>query len=453
MGFPWKKGKSTTRISQMVKDQFHNRKNATSPLVVETGFPTSLVDLIVNHRDRFKKPSSSPRFKKKKPLPSPLGTDDPPFVPPSQSPLPPPAPSPTPLPPTSPLSSPPRSPIPITGAHEIDDAGISGGGHGAVSEEGGQEGAYSNKVLVAVLKIFPLVVLALGAKKFAVGITMSAFLLFFLDYLARNVFRYEHLVPCPEVREKLRLMVLEVRRFIISRVVRLEEAPQKDESLELPPGSSQFEEIQAVQPRCYLEPPIENVVDRKEETDDPSYCAKNFRPEGIKSMAELIEEDEEICELPESKNGKSRRAKIKSKMKKLFPKRIGNTRKTGKDLKLEINPTGEGEFPTVEENECPEYPERGLEPDSMAMNTPSDVKGTFSAISCSLELPVAVVEKSAVSKSDFVEREKNSGYLFLVLVALIGLVMGGRVYALLLTLTWCFLSKSGGAIRRSIKVS
>lgn len=409
MGFPWKKVKSTTRISQMVKDQFHHRKNAASPLVVETGFPTSLVDLIVNHRDRFKKPSSSPRFKKKKPPPPP--PSPPPFDPP-QSPLPPPAPSPTPLAPTSP----PRTPIATTDAHEIDDVGT-------VSGEG-QEGAYSNKVLVALLKIFLLVVLALGAKKFAVGITLSAFFLFFVDYLARNVFRYEHLVPCPEVREKWRL--------IITRVVRL-----KEESLELPPESSQFEEIQIVQPRCYLEPPY-----RKEETDDPSYCGKSFRPEGIKSISELIEEDEDICEVPESKSGKSRRAKIKSKMKKLFPKRIG---KTGKDSKLEINPTGEGVFPSVEENEFPECPKRGLEPATMAMNITPDVKD---AISNSLELPEGVVEKS-----DFVEREKNYGYLFLILVTLVGLVIGGRIYALLLTLTWCFLSKSGGAIRRSVMVS
>nr|GLL30082.1 uncharacterized protein LOC109174047 [Ipomoea trifida] len=325
MGFPWKKVKSTTRISQMVKDQFHHRKNAASPLVVETGFPTSLVDLIV---------------------------------------------------------------------------------------------------FLALLKIFLLVVLALGAKKFAVGITLSAFFLFFVDYMARNVFRNEHLVPCPEVREKWRL--------IITRVVRL-----KEESLELPPESSQFEEIQIVQPRCYLEPPY-----RKEETDDPSYCGKSFRPEGIKSISELIEEDEDICEVPESKSGKSRRAKIKSKMKKLFPKRIG---KTGKDLKLEINPTGEGVFPSVEENEFPECPKRGLEPATMAMNIAPDVKD---AINNSLELPEGVVEKS-----DFVEREKNYSYLFLILVTLVGLVIGGRIYALLLTLTWCFLSKSGGAIRRSVMVS
>nr|GMD04180.1 DNA-directed RNA polymerase subunit beta like [Ipomoea batatas] len=308
------------------------------------------------------------------------------------------------------------TPIATTDAHEIDDVGT-------VSGEG-QDGAYSNKAFLALLKIFLLVVLALGAKKFAVGITLSAFFLFFVDYLARNVFRYEHLVPCPEVREKWRL--------IITRVVRL-----KEESLELPPESSQFEEIQIVQPRCYMEPPY-----RKEETDDPPYCGKSFRPEGIKSISELIEEDEDICEVPESKSGKSRRAKIKSKMKKLFPKRIG---KTGKDSKLEINPTGEGVFPSVEENEFPECPKRGLEPATMAMNITPDVKD---AISNSLELPEGVVEKS-----DFVEREKNYGYLFLILVTLVGLVIGGRIYALLLTLTWCFLSKSGGAIRRSVMVS
>ncbi|KAJ9163193.1 hypothetical protein P3X46_022891 [Hevea brasiliensis] len=57
MPLPWKKAK-VSRISRIVADLQPPKPNS---LVVETGFPTSLVDLFVKNRDRFKKP-----IKKKK---------------------------------------------------------------------------------------------------------------------------------------------------------------------------------------------------------------------------------------------------------------------------------------------------------------------------------------------------------------------------------------------------
>ncbi|XP_039056790.1 uncharacterized protein LOC120199876 [Hibiscus syriacus] len=57
MHFPWKKRK-VTRISRLVAGLLLSPKRGGS-LVVETGFPTSLVDLFVKNRDRFRKSSKT----------------------------------------------------------------------------------------------------------------------------------------------------------------------------------------------------------------------------------------------------------------------------------------------------------------------------------------------------------------------------------------------------------
>ncbi|TYJ30440.1 hypothetical protein E1A91_A06G129800v1 [Gossypium mustelinum] len=55
MHFPWKKAK-VTRISRLVAGLHQSPKRGGS-LVVETGFPTSLIDLFVKNRDRLRKSS------------------------------------------------------------------------------------------------------------------------------------------------------------------------------------------------------------------------------------------------------------------------------------------------------------------------------------------------------------------------------------------------------------
>ncbi|OIT18994.1 hypothetical protein A4A49_64815, partial [Nicotiana attenuata] len=56
MSFPWKKVKKTS-VCELVKDHIRSHRNGGSPLIVETGFPTSLIDLFVKNRQRFIKPS------------------------------------------------------------------------------------------------------------------------------------------------------------------------------------------------------------------------------------------------------------------------------------------------------------------------------------------------------------------------------------------------------------
>ncbi|VFQ83336.1 unnamed protein product [Cuscuta campestris] len=352
-GFPWKKAKGTARISQMVKDQFRRRKTAASPLLVQTGFPTSLVDLILKNHERFNMPSGPP---KRKP-PPPIRTGDPDFSHPS--------------PPVSPL----RIPISSTDMDGSDNPATN-----------------SNWVLSALLKIFMLVVLALGTKKFAAGITLSAFFLFFLDYLARNVFQFQILAT--------------FRRFITSQVVR-------DDGKDHP-----IEEIQVVEDLPF------------KEIDDPSLVGKEFESEGTQFVAEMIGEDDGACELSQSKRRKSRRAKIRSKMKKLFHSRKG----IRKGPKAESNPTGEAES----------------NPTGEAESNRAESKDTFQEIPHSHEGEVETT--LVIIKQNVVERKGNYGYMVLVMVALLGLVMGGKIYALTFTLTWCFLSKWSVFRKRSLQL-
>ncbi|KAL3729713.1 hypothetical protein ACJRO7_026795 [Eucalyptus globulus] len=55
MPLPWKKSR-VTRISRLVADLQSSPRRGGS-LVVETDFPTSLIDLFVKNRDRLRKPS------------------------------------------------------------------------------------------------------------------------------------------------------------------------------------------------------------------------------------------------------------------------------------------------------------------------------------------------------------------------------------------------------------
>ncbi|XP_047952628.1 uncharacterized protein LOC125198292 [Salvia hispanica] len=169
MPFPWKKVKSG-RISRLVNDHLHisQKRRDGSSLVVETGFPTSLIDLFIKNREKLKKPS-----KKKRGVCDPAVEGSPIFCPP---------------PPPSPVGSPlrrsvspiPPPPIEIRNADE------------AVEERGGAESGGEardrevNGVLVMIFKIFTVVVLGFSTKRLALGITISAALLLLLEYAGKR---------------------------------------------------------------------------------------------------------------------------------------------------------------------------------------------------------------------------------------------------------------------------
>lgn len=449
--FPWKKEKSGTRISQMVKDQFHRRKNAASPLVVETGFPTSIVDLIVNHRDRFKKPSS-PSLRSKKNNPSPPAAeappliDDPVFVSPPQS------------PPSMSLTSPallilpPRTAVPITSEQESDAPSHRGESQDIVipGEDGISYTTKPNMVFAVVLKIFLMVVLALGTKKFAMGITVSAFMLFFLEYLKKHVCRF--FTPYSKAKERLRLMVMAALSFVSYKMAKLEEddcvfkAPLHLVESENLPAFAESDGKTSVIQEIEIEE-LEEVQYRNEKSYEKSCFDRKLKCEG--ELEVVMEKETEVgCEFSEFKIAKSHKAKIRSKMKIVVPKKFRNLRRKPKDLETELTPTGDGKFSVIEVQEC--HQESEFEQGS-ELNGTVNVRDACDAISSSVELTDGIVEMVVVAKDNSIEREEDSGYMVLFLIALLGLV-GGRIFALLFILAWCFLLRSREGIRRRLKV-
>ncbi|CAH8355209.1 unnamed protein product [Eruca vesicaria subsp. sativa] len=171
MPLPWKKSKSG-RISKFVSDLQQSPKHGGS-LVVETGFPTSLIDLFVKNRDRLKK-SSSKRNNK-------APTQTRPRV---LSPH---------LPQKLDLASVTED---LAESNKIDESlvGITsenkhdGDNNNNECGNGGDRGGGCCVLMVVVVKVFLVAVLALSTKKLAVGITISAFALLFLELAVARVF-------------------------------------------------------------------------------------------------------------------------------------------------------------------------------------------------------------------------------------------------------------------------
>ncbi|PQM37221.1 uncharacterized protein Pyn_18362 [Prunus yedoensis var. nudiflora] len=182
MPLPWKKMR-VNRISQFVADLQSPKRGGS--LVVQTGFPTSLVDLFVKNRDHLKKPSKKNKNKNRKKnnwsadqvndritANCELGSGN--FG----------------------ILVQPSSPKVENLSREEGDRGVEAGGFRVLGETHVENrivddeqcvGGNWRAVLLAVLKMFAVVVLALSTKKLAVGITLSAFLLLFLEY-AEGVF-------------------------------------------------------------------------------------------------------------------------------------------------------------------------------------------------------------------------------------------------------------------------
>nr|XP_016494591.1 PREDICTED: uncharacterized protein LOC107813800 [Nicotiana tabacum] len=409
--FPWKKVKKGASISQMVKKHVMNsqRGAGSSPLMVETGFPTSLVDLVVKNRSRFKK-------KTKKSLSF-------------YSPVP------------SPSSPPPPSPITITSSVEglIDDTVCP-----SIPEVEGEKKPnlvrMNQGLVVGVLKMFMVVVLVLGMNNLVLGITVSAFLLFFLEYLGESLYGF-----FSPVQRRVGLVIQGIFR---AKVVESEEdedcvfkAPLRDHELSKDAGS-RFQEIE--------------VVEEPYEEESQCICDGKLKCGGLDVEGVLMEKGEEFrCDLSESKEKKSHRAKMKSKMKKLVPKTF--RKKKGSALESHHMILNEGSNEIVGSN-C----ERKMKSDvssvaSRIVHKTDIVEVVSSTGESSNGLSDARVEGSFIDKATIVgedgltEIEHNSMYIALLLVVLVGLI-GGRVLALVVTLTCCLMSRRGEGIRRYTKL-
>ncbi|KAK2448353.1 ethylene-responsive nuclear protein / ethylene-regulated nuclear protein (ERT2) [Trifolium repens] len=172
MPFLWKKKNRVTRISQIVAD-FQSPKR-TSSLVVQTGFPTSLIDLFVKNRNRFKKSSFKKPFRSE-------------IIDPSSSPSPPPPPPPSPVTFPQPISESPiheifseevpmsNPPISEIAAAADESAAVD---FVTVNKLGSTIGSNSKMITVKMLTV---IFLAASVKELTVAITESAFALLFLE--------------------------------------------------------------------------------------------------------------------------------------------------------------------------------------------------------------------------------------------------------------------------------
>ncbi|KAL3522889.1 hypothetical protein ACH5RR_015723 [Cinchona calisaya] len=452
MPFPWKKGKNS-KISKLVNNHLDSQRLRGGSLVVETGFPTSLVDLFVKNRQRLKKSSRKTKSDS-------LILDYP-----------------LPLASSSPEIRSWASPLPLTSSREICSSPLPSSSCEICSstlnnmveetEDVGKEvraGENFKGVLVAVLRMFFVVVLALGTKKFAVGLTMSAFFLFFVEYF--GICLYRLLMPCSEAKKRLRLMIRRIPNFLRIREKKLDEdnrvskeAMGEQEEISEITGCSVLQnqrlispvcEVPIIRPKKFLVPFIEDIQCLEEkEINEFGFDGKLIH-QGSESKMVVLEKEECRCEVLELKKIKSLRAKIKTKMKHLFGRKSRSSKKEDHNLEVEISSTGGKKLMTCIEQEDAMVKERELRScgDLSPLSRGSyEGKEKFNAICDSGVLLKEDMEAVVSIKEEEIENKENSGYLLLFLIVLIGL-FGGRISALMCILSWCFVKKFGGKLRR-----
>ncbi|KAJ7947379.1 Ethylene-responsive nuclear / ethylene-regulated nuclear protein (ERT2)-like protein [Quillaja saponaria] len=470
MPFPWKKNK-VNRISQIVADlQSPNRGGS---LVVETGFPTSLIDLFVKNSDRFKKPKTEKWVQVEISDPVNLTTPSPPSPPP-------------PPPPSTPLntnnlmvvraepgctvvqSSSSRRPV----GEDVD------GGDGVEDQnrvENCVGGSDASSVFVLVLKIFVVVVLALCTKKFTVGITMSAFVLLFLEYAGKRIVYWLNLKTWLDANTELKSLSRRVFKFdCLEKLVFVWKKIKNFEGSEKPPlvvsglvcgaelcssSSSSSEETEIVETKFETEIEIlENEFCREFEImetkdNNSSWSELDFHDKDKRcSCLELEDSQEKVGEdgkISLSKIKGARRAKLKAKIKKFVPKKLQGSKKENKNRGREAESRRESSN-NMEEDKLGRFEKDEESWNRSSYALPSEQRceeeedaEVDDGTACSSGSSLVGVEVAWNVEKEDTDRDGNWGYLFLFLIVLAGLV-GGRVIALLLTVAWCFILKMFG---------
>ncbi|GMI78592.1 hypothetical protein like AT5G44350 [Hibiscus trionum] len=162
MTFPWKKAKSTL-FSRLVAD-LHRPHKRGGTLVVETGFPTSLVDLIVKNRDRLRK---SPKRKSTSQIQTPSTAHLSSSPPRSFA-----------VPPCDEMVQCPRVDV---GKLTLVQSGCAGRGRIAFR---------------AAFKVIIVAALAVSTRQLTLWIMMAAFLLLLLEFVGASVFGFLLPEPC-----------------------------------------------------------------------------------------------------------------------------------------------------------------------------------------------------------------------------------------------------------------
>ncbi|KAF5733602.1 ethylene-responsive nuclear family protein [Tripterygium wilfordii] len=418
MPLPWKKTRAA-RISRFVAD-LQSPKHGNS-LVVETGFPTSIVDLFVKNRDRLKK-------KKKRAPASEVSAFDTLIIPPSP---------------------PPRKPA-VFETH----CAIEGESLRAERKENPEESLLEREEIQVEerangcdrrwlfgtgLKMLVVIVLAFSTKKLTVGITASAFVLLFLEYFGKHFVWF--LKPC------FRSKRFEQCKDFKTPIAEDSKAPIVKEdrnSSSTIGGIESSEEIQVVEPNFAV---AEEIMMKEPDLNLIDYLDSEM----------IGEEDQDRCVLVLNREG-SRRAKLKAKIKKIVPKKLRHGKRGKKrDEREPESSTGEVSSSFDGEIQEPEIGDKQVlgvqvEPKVSQLEEKKEEKCTRTLDDRIHSLNIqsqTIGEKGLVEEKLGIEKKWNSGYLYIFLIVLSGLI-GGRVVAVLLTVSGCLMTK---LVRSSVSSS
>ncbi|EOA16682.1 hypothetical protein CARUB_v10004874mg [Capsella rubella] len=411
MPLPWKKSKSS-RISRFVSDLQQSPKHGGS-LVVETGFPTSLIDLFVKNRDRLKKQSSK-RVNKSQTAQT---------APPRRR-----ASSPPPPPPPS-LSLQRRMSLPV----KLDQALVSedpplvskleetpvdrlAGGGNCVNRGGGGGCCV---LMVVVFKVFMVAVLALSTKKLAVGITLSAFALLFLELAVARLFTLLNLCPDAQIRVDSLIEKLIGKRH--------KEKPEEKEE----ESTSTHDRRRKVSFEIIEEPREESrvVVPQPEKRlDSNSLTLEKTK----KPVAEEEKKEMQTIRDVVFKTEKSKSAKLKSKIvKKIVPKKLRSYKKKKKmkmkEKEEEVEVEAEEEGSTTEVSSL--YSEERVE---------SEISERDDLLSSNPPLLESCAEIGEEEGEEMRSKGDLTKVIGLIVIVLVGL-LSGKVFAIGLTLSWCLI--------------
>lgn len=354
MPIPWINKNRVTQFSQIIAD-FHSSKRGASSIVVQTGFPASLVDLLIKNRTRFARPKSDKSFHRQ--------TPDPPS---------------------------PEIPSLISCACDCADSdrhesasltqwitdgnlhtnnGVEDSGYGVNRVRNNNGGSGSKTLLVTFLMMLVIIVSISSVEKLTVGITVSAFALLFLENAWKRV-------------------VLRSKPNVEFNAVEAESSV-----------TDSFEEIKVV-----------GVCSEETSSYDDVFQLNCSEIKEDRSNEKVVDSCHVSIKV-------SRSVKLKTKLKKLLSKKLQSS---GKEVKEK----------------------RGKESWSYSVEKDCEIKeevesGSKSPLLHNVKLENMMVNSEAKKRT---ERIGNSGYLVLFVIALVGLVVG-RLPALVLTMTWCFVLK------------
>lgn len=401
MPFLWKKS-DIAQLSGLVSDIRSRRRR--SSLLVQTGFPTSLADLVVKNRTRLKKSSSSSSPPKKKKI----ERED-----------------------SSPIASP-RSVIssfseaPVAGSPLKDSARfesrqseLSCSGSDEVRDVVAVSG--SRRYFSLIIKLFFVVVLALGTKKIAVGITASAFLLFFLEFVRKRLSFCSR-----DSSGGLDLNQVDVIR------VNQSDLSSSDCKRRLPLDLVEVEQTRDRE--AFGDNEIQAIESDLDLSNGQTRLECPERELKIEILA--VGDDGDLLKVKKGRNRKLGSSIFKKKfLNKFVPKKFRGSKNGKVSEEGKLDPTSE-----VSKSKG------GVEEDTQEAK---DGKISSSVASNNTSL-VDLEEIGLTRKNARKEIKWNSGHLVSFVIVLVGLV-GGRIIAFLLTIAWLLLLKSVQAAWRNLR--